>query len=120
MNIREQRTFVDEKGQTIHELIPYFVDFGALVDKRDYFAIGQHVVIVNGQPTPDQFRFDIEADSVVQAFERLEESFKVAQAARLVELEAQFKAMAEQHRRQIVLPSGHVLPPNGKPKTRFK
>lgn len=115
MPIREQRTFVDEKGNTVHELRPLDPD---VPQKSSYFAIGP--IVINGQQTQDQFRFDIAADSLAEAFERLEHAFQLGRAARIAELNAQFKALAEQQRRQIVLPNGQKLPPNGHPKTRFK
>lgn len=115
----KQTTYLDDQGTAIYELTPAPGTQFLPRLKPKFFAMGSHVLNVNGRPLQDQFRIDIEAETITEAFEKLPDRLLEGSRLRVQEVAAQAEAMAEQQRRQIVLPSGQQLPPKGNPRTRM-
>ena len=119
MRLYEQRTFIDEEtGNCVYEMrSPDRPDQMPL--PRKFYAMASHTLTrSDGAQIPDQFRIDIEAGSVEEAFEKLPLLLPAMREKRIEELN---KFAADQQRKaasSIVMPNGQPVMV-GKPKTRL-
>lgn len=124
MKLCEKHTWVDESGNEIHELRPAG-PFAGIVEHNlggsepTFFAIASHTLNVNGRAVPDQFKIDIAASSIEEAFEMLPDLLAPAAKRRILELTEQAETHRRRNEKQLLLPNGQKLPPMGSPKTRF-
>lgn len=119
MQIYQHLMFEIEDGTTIHELRPTRPTGDPFTkDASKFYAIANHVLQTSHGPMQDQFKIDIEAVSLEEAFARLPGMFPIAAQARVAELNAAARQQAEIASRQIIVPGvGPVV--TGKPKTRL-
>jgi hypothetical protein len=120
MKIYEQRTFVNEdKGLMIYSNQAMEVTSGMadlILPEVGYFALVNQLLKTPNGPRQDQFRVDIPAKSIEEAFGLLPGLIPDAQKRRIAELAAHAAAQSK----QLVLANGQTLPPNGNAMTRFR
>lgn len=126
MKLYEQHVWVAEDGTQIYELRPFEVAAREREEKYArvqlpvrFFVVLTHTINCNGQPMVDQFKADIEAGSLTEAFEKIPQIIETAPQKRIAELQKQAAEQERLNRNKIVLPNGQTLPPAGKPKTKI-